>query len=151
MQFFMKDLEPLIIETVNQGFTFTMLPKGTSMLPLFREGEDSVILSALPEKVVAGDVILYKRENEQYVLHRVMMVKGDTFVMCGDNQSIFEKGITRENMIAIASGMIRDGEEIDFSKNEKYLSYVKRTLSEKKRKNVSCRFKSLIKKILMIK
>ena len=151
MQFFMKDLEPLIIETVQKGYTFPMFPKGSSMLPLFREGEDSVILSALPEKINAGDIILYKRENEQYVLHRVMKVKKDTFVMCGDNQAVFEKGITRENMIALASGMIRDGEEISFSENEKYISYVKRTLSEKKIKHAISLLKAVVKKTLIIK
>jgi hypothetical protein len=80
-----------------------------------------------------------------------MKVKKDTFVMCGDNQAVFEKGITRENMIALASGMIRDGEEISFSENEKYISYVKRTLSEKKIKHAISLLKTAVKKALIIK
>ncbi len=127
-----------------------MLPRGTSMLPLIREGLDSVILSPLPDKILSGDIILYKRDSGQFVLHRVMKAKNGSFTMCGDNQVVFEKGITRQNMIALASGIIRDDEEITFSENEDYLAYTKKLLSDKKKQNMIFLFKHYIKKSLKI-
>ena len=146
--FSMKDLEPLIREAMEKNFTFTMMPKGTSMLPLIREGLDSVILSPLPEEIKAGDVILYKRENGQFVLHRVMKVTHGSYIMCGDNQVIFEKGILRRNMIALATGMIRENKEITFSDNREYSLYTQKILKAKKLKNLLHRIKAVIKKLL---
>lgn len=148
IQFSMADLEPLIREVIDKGGTFTMMPRGTSMLPLIRQGKDSVILSPLKEETLPGDVVLYKRDNGQFVLHRVMLAKNGVYTMCGDNQVVFEKGIENRHLIAVASGIIRDGEEITFSENEKYLSYTKKILSEKKRKNLFYRIRKPIKKLL---
>ena len=148
IQFSMADLEPLIREVIDKGGTFTMMPRGTSMLPLIRQGKDSVILSPLKDETLPGDVVLYKRDNGQFVLHRVMMAKNGVYTMCGDNQVVFEKGIENRHLIAIASGIIRDGKEITFSENEKYLSYTKKILSEKKRKNLFYRIRKPIKKLL---
>ena len=120
------------------------------MLPLIREGIDSVILSPIKEEITAGDIILYKRDSGQFVLHRVMKAKNNAFVMCGDNQVVFEKGITDRHIIAIVTAIIRDGEEIVFSENEEYLSYTKKILSEKKKKNFIYRLKRIIKKPLKI-
>ena len=146
----MKALEPLLNEALEKNCSFTLIPRGTSMLPLIREGKDSVILSPLPYTVNVGDIILYKRTNGQFVLHRVMKAKNGSFTMCGDNQVVFEKGITRQNMIALASGIIRDDEEITFSENEDYLAYTKKLLSDKKKQNMIFLFKHYIKKSLKI-
>ncbi len=146
--FSMADLEPLIKEVIAKGGTFTMMPRGTSMLPLIREGLDSVILSPLNQEILPGDVILYKRDSGQYVLHRVMTAKNNTYIMCGDNQVVFEKGIKLHHMLAVASGIIRDGKEIIFSENEEYAAYTKKILSEKKRKNAIYLVKHFVKIIL---
>ena len=148
-KFSMSDLEPMILEVLSKGGTFTFIPRGTSMLPLIREGLDSVILSPLCEKIYPGDIILYKRDNGQFVLHRVMKVKKDSFTMCGDNQVVFEHGIRRHNMIAVVTGILRDGEEITFSENKEYFSYMKNILSEKKRKNFIYRLKHITKKYVL--
>ena len=119
------------------------------MLPLIREGIDSVILSPLTEKIMPGDVILYKRDSGQFVLHRVMHVSGDQYTMCGDNQVVFEKGILRKHMIALVTGIIRDNQEIIFAENNKYLSYTRKTLSKKKRANFLNSLKRLrLKKLI---
>ncbi|MBR6719827.1 MAG: S24/S26 family peptidase [Clostridia bacterium] len=135
ISFSMKDLEPLIRETLENGYTFPMMPRGTSMLPLIREGYDSVILSPLPDEVKAGDIILYKRDDGKFVLHRVIRKERNAYTMCGDNQTVLEKGILRQHMIAVASGMIRDDIEITFSECEEYSRYTEKMIKEKKAKN----------------
>ncbi len=147
-QFSMADLEPLIREALEKGGTFTMMPRGTSMLPLLREGKDSVILSPLEDEIFPGDIILYKRDSGQFVLHRVIKENKGSYIMCGDNQVVFEKGIRRHHMIALATGIIRDEIEVTLSENSEYLSYVKRLIPEKKRKNLLYLLKQQVKKLL---
>lgn len=96
----MEELAPVIIETVTNGGVFRLYPKGESMLPTIKETEDSVIL-VKPEELNKYDVVLYRRDDGKYVLHRIVRVnKDNSFDMCGDNQYIFEKNVSRCNILA---------------------------------------------------
>ncbi len=104
----LDDLMPLMKEQLSQGKSVTFFPRGVSMLPMLREGRDSVTLSPAPKKLKKYDIPLYQRENGQYVLHRVVKV-GDTYTCIGDNQFVFEKGISHEQIIAVCTVFSRDG------------------------------------------
>lgn len=102
----MEQLAPLIQERLAAGQTVRFSPRGVSMRPMLREGIDSVILSPVPEKLKQYDLPLYRRENGQYVLHRVIRA-GDTYTCIGDNQMVLEPGVNHDQMIAIVSGFFR--------------------------------------------
>lgn len=88
-------LEPIIREKLSMGGRVIIKPKGTSMLPLIRQGIDEVELSPLPSgRLKKYDIPFYKRKNGQFVLHRIVRVKKDSYVLCGDNQNELEFGIT---------------------------------------------------------
>ena len=53
---------------------------GNSMWPTFRHRKDQVVLRPA-DTFQKGDIILYRRENGQYVLHRIMQKK-DGYVFC---------------------------------------------------------------------
>lgn len=93
------DLYPVIDEVISSGGEFRMYPRGVSMLPLLVQGEDSVVLVSLGD-VCVNDMILYRRDNGQFVLHRLVKIEGDEYVMCGDNQGELERGIKREHLLA---------------------------------------------------
>ena len=59
--------------------------KGSSMLPLIREGRDLLIIEPVHGRLKKYDVPLYKRDSGQYVLHRILKVRSDDYVICGDN------------------------------------------------------------------
>lgn len=104
----MSESEELIREVVESGGEFQLYPRGTSMLPLLRQGKDSVVLVKVPEQIKRGDIPLYRRADGHYVLHRVIRVEKDgTYTMCGDNQTQLERGITRDQMIATVSAISR--------------------------------------------
>jgi hypothetical protein len=107
----LEELMPLIREQLAGGQTVTFFPHGVSMLPLFREGKDSVTLSSPPKKLKKYDIALYQRQNGQYVLHRVARC-GDTYTFIGDNQFVFEKNIQNEQIIAICTAFTRNGKRI---------------------------------------
>lgn len=87
-----------------------LLVTGSSMYPTFRSGRDTVILKktdTLPRK---GDVILYLRENGQYVLHRIVGRKKDLLILSGDNQ--FEpEDLKPSQVIARVVAFRRGGKE----------------------------------------
>lgn len=106
----LEAMMPLIRERLAAGQSIRIYPRGTSMLPMLKEGRDSVVLSPLPERLKKYDLPLYQRKNGQYVLHRVVKV-GETYTCLGDNQFALEGGLTHEQMIAIVSGFCRKGRE----------------------------------------
>ena len=140
-------LEPIIREKLENGATVTIQPKGTSMLPLIRQGQDEVILKKPSGRLNKYDIPFYKRESGQFVLHRIVKKRKNDYVMCGDNQFVFEYGITDENIIAVAKGFIINGEEIDAFNNGEYLEYKSRCLKNVGRRHPVAQLKYKIKRL----
>lgn len=110
-QYRLEDLMPLIREQLAAGKTVRFSPRGTSMLPMLRQGRDQVVLSPVPGKLKKYDLPLYQRQNGQFVLHRVIEA-GQTYTCMGDNQFDPEPGLRHEQMIALVTGFTRDGRQI---------------------------------------
>ena len=106
IDFQLEQLMPVIRESIAAGQSFWLRPKGTSMLPMIRQGKDSVRLSPVPGKLKKYDLPLYQRENGQYVLHRIVKV-ADTYTCVGDNQFDLEKDLKHEQMIAVVTAFAR--------------------------------------------
>ena len=106
----MEDLMPLFRESLASGQSVTFSPRGVSMLPMIRQGIDSVCLSTPVKPLKKYDIILYQRTNGKYVLHRIVGV-GKTYTCIGDNQFVFEKGIAQEQIIAVCTAFTRCGKE----------------------------------------
>ena len=108
----LKDLMPIIAEHLSGGQSVKISPKGTSMLPLLRQGTDCVLLSPPKRVIKKFDIVLYQRDGSQYVLHRIVKT-GDTFVCVGDNQFFLEKGVRKEQIIALVDEIFRGGRKVD--------------------------------------
>lgn len=104
----LDELMPIIREQLALGQTVRFSPRGTSMLPMLRQGLDSVVLSPLPDRLKKYDLPLYRRENGQYVLHRIVKA-GETYTCMGDNQFVKEPGLRQEQMIGLVTAFHRDG------------------------------------------
>ena len=85
---------------------------GSSMNPFLTHGRDTVYLSRLTRPVRRGDMLLYRRENGSYVLHRVYRALPESLTMIGDAQTILEPGIRREQVIAIVTRVERKGKPL---------------------------------------
>ena len=68
--------------------------------------------AALLSAIKKYDILLYRRDSGQYVLHRVLKVRRDDYVICGDNRWKCEYGITDRHVIGVLTAIIRDGKEI---------------------------------------
>lgn len=108
---------------------------GNSMSPFLIHGRDTVYLSRLERPVRRGDVLLYRRDNGAYILHRVCRVEKadgsrgsgsvmdsdakptrgsvpvgeEVYTMIGDAQVVPEPGIRRDQVIAIMTSAERKG------------------------------------------
>ena len=85
---------------------------GTSMQPLIRQGRDLLIIERTAGRLKKYDVPLYRRANGQYVLHRIIKVRPDDYVLRGDNQLYREKGVTDGQILGVLTAVVRDGKEI---------------------------------------
>jgi len=97
---------PLIRECLEMGKTVRLSPKGTSMMPMLRQGIDTVVLSPVTGKLKKYDLPLYQRKGGQYVLHRIVEV-GECYTCVGDNQFALETGLHHEQMIAVVVAFTR--------------------------------------------
>lgn len=102
----MEELVPLIQESLSAGQTVQISPRGVSMLPMLRQGIDSVVLSPISDDLKKYDLPLYRRENGKYVLHRIVDA-GCTYTCMGDNQFTPEPGLCRDQMIAVVTAFYR--------------------------------------------
>lgn len=97
---------------------------GDSMMPLLRQGRDLMVITRKPaERLKRYDVPLYKRENGQYVLHRILKARKDDYVICGDNRWCREYGITDQQIIGILTEVVRDGKKLSVT-DKKYRIYM---------------------------
>lgn len=141
-QISIKDLIPLIEEVTTSGTSFRLYPKGTSMNPYIIENEDSVLLSK-PDDIKFYDIVLYRRDSGQYVLHRVVSKHGDYFDMCGDNQLFYEKNIHKKSVIAKVTGIYKKDTLIDVSSST-YRKDIKKFYRKKTVNRIIAKIKKVI-------
>ena len=99
---------PIIEERISLGHSVELAVRGVSMLPLLKEGRDSVILSPIKGELQRYDIPLYRRNNGRYVIHRIVGIS-DSYTMAGDNQWVLEYGIDRSQIIAVVTAVKRNG------------------------------------------
>lgn len=59
--------------------------RGVSMLPLLKAGRDSVTVIPLRRELMIGDIIVFRREDGFYVVHRVRALTQSDVETIGDN------------------------------------------------------------------
>lgn len=84
---------------------------GTSMMPLLKEGRDRVELKPYcHERLKKGDVVLYKKNDDTLVLHRIIKTEnGEFFTVLGDHQFNNDERVNNNQIIAVACGFFIKG------------------------------------------
>ena len=99
-EFDLAEYAPIISEVIESGGEFRLFPRGTSMLPLIRQGVDSVIFIKPAEKLKKREIIL-------------KVSKDGTYILCGDNQTVLEKQVRDDSVIASVSAVYRGEKRVD--------------------------------------
>lgn len=96
--------------------------KGFSMYPLLRQQKDLMHIKKTQGPLKKYDAPLYK-VGDKYILHRIVEVREHDYVICGDNCTVKEYGITDKDILGVLVGVTRNGKYISVT-DKKYLFYV---------------------------
>ena len=91
-----------ICEAAQTGEIVSTVISGSSMIPFLVPNRDIVFLRLPHKKPKKGDVVLFKRENGSFVLHRIRRSCKDGYYMIGDRQTMAEGPINPEQIQLIA-------------------------------------------------
>ncbi len=110
--FSMQEIGPFISSSIKSGKQVLINITGNSMSPLLKENRDKALLTPISTPVKKNDVVLYLRDNGQYVLHRVFNIKNGEYIMLGDAQVYCERGVTDRHLIAKACEFVINGKRV---------------------------------------
>ncbi|MDD4239235.1 MAG: S24/S26 family peptidase [Desulfotomaculaceae bacterium] len=108
----MRELSPLLTEVLENAGEVTLTITGNSMLPLLRHRRDKVCLVKPDGKLKKYDIPLFLRADGKYILHRIVGVKADGYVIIGDNQYLKEYQVRHSQVIGVVKGFWRNGKFI---------------------------------------
>jgi len=104
----MEALVELMREPLAEGKEIALTIRGNSMWPLLLSGRDKIFIKTL-DFYKKYDIILYKRDNGSYVLHRIVGKKNGAFILAGDGEFKKEYPIYENQIAAGAVGGVRKG------------------------------------------
>ena len=84
---------------------------GCSMMPLLRQRRDIIEIRRKAGRCRKYDVALYKR-GDRYILHRVLKVLPEGYVIAGDHNTFLERDVTDDMILGVMTRVIRDGKSI---------------------------------------
>ena len=124
---------------------------GVSMLPMLKNRRDTIVVLPKTERLKPLDVALYKR-GEAYILHRVLEVKENGYIIRGDN-CYSDENVPESAVIGVLSEFFRKGKHY-YCTDEKYLKYVRKHLKgykcRRKRVLFVAKCKGAVKKVLRL-
>ena len=106
-----------IEEILGTRGVYVSTTSGVSMMPMLRDRRDTIIVKPATERLKKYDVALYRR-GESYVLHRVIKVLPDSYIIRGDNCIAKEYGITDDDVLGVL---------VEFYRKDKHISVNKRS------------------------
>ena len=97
---------------------------GDSMLPMLNQTRDLVKLVPVNGILKKYDLPLYRRPDGTLVLHRIIEVRKNYYIICGDNRKNPEK-VPHGWVIAVTEGYYKDGTYIPCT-DPGYIEYVEK-------------------------
>lgn len=101
-----------IEDVLREEGMFVSTTVGVSMYPMLRNRKDTIIVMPYEGRLKKYDVPLYKR-GSSYILHRIIEVRPDSYVIRGDNCIQKEYGITDEQILGVLTGFYRGAKKVD--------------------------------------
>ena len=104
----MNLLGAFITDSISKGQEVNLTVTGDSMYPLLKSRVDTVVLT-MPKTIKKRDIVFFRRENGSYILHRILKIKKDFFVIAGDNEMEKEFPVYKNQIIAVVKSFKRKG------------------------------------------
>lgn len=98
---------------------------GISMEPLLHNRKSTAVIEKITKPIKKYDAVLFLRPEEEYVLHRVVKVRPDDCLICGDN-CIFRELVPKEKILGVMTGFYPDESGCFIScDDKKYRRYIR--------------------------
>lgn len=110
--FWLMSKERTIEEVLKADGLFVSTTAGMSMYPMLRNRKDTIVIRPYEGRLRKYDVPLYKRKDT-YILHRIVKVLPESYVICGDNCEWKEYDITDEQILGVLTEFYRGEKRID--------------------------------------
>ena len=93
---------------IAEGRSVRFKVKGSSMFPFLRNEMDEVCLSPLTETPKKMDIVLF-RFNGKHILHRIIDVKDDTYIIQGDGIYMSSEYCKKQDIVGIVTSLHKAG------------------------------------------
>ncbi len=97
-------------EILDRCGTYTSLTKGCSMWPLLHQHRDNIIVVKNSDRLKKYDIALYEDENGNYIMHRVIEVHDDHYIIKGDN-CVKREYVTDDMVCGVLAGFYKNGKK----------------------------------------
>lgn len=122
------------------------LTVGNSMLPLFRSNKDIAVVEKINRKLKVNDVLLYRKSGtEDLILHRLIKITDNGFVIRGDNCYNREINVKPEDILGILKAFKRNDKYYECDKSNAYKFYVFYIRASYPLRRVIHKFRSFVK------
>ncbi|MEY8461705.1 S24/S26 family peptidase [Streptococcus merionis] len=118
----------VVKELLQTGQSVVSGTVGTSMRPLLYDHHHSkatqVRLTHIDKRLEVGDLPIFQRSNGKFVIHRIIRVLPDGYIICGDNE--FDAEYVQENrLLGYVTDIYRSGKWFNVKKHKGYYFYSK--------------------------
>ena len=140
----MKGLE----ETLKENGIYITVTKGNSMNPMLVEGRDSVVIVPPKFPLKKYDIPVYRKQGH-YTMHRIVKVKKNGYIICGDNRIGLEKDVRESDIVGVLDGFYQGDKYISVTDKD-YLKYAEKTVKSLKWRRAKSFPRRVIRKLKRI-
>ena len=105
-----QPFETVIEEQLRLHGSYAACAVGNSMRPMLRDRSDVVVLVTPFREPCKYDVILYRGSDGRYILHRIIKLRKDEYLVRGDN-TYFTERVAKSDVIALLASYNKNGKD----------------------------------------
>lgn len=123
---------------LNNNGVIAFVPTGNSMWPFLKNRNQSVIVEKKTERLKLYDVALYLRKDGKIILHRIVKVLNNGYIIQGDSQ-FYQETIEEDYVIGKMISFYRGKKSISCD-DKKYNETVIKWVNSRYKKKILCKF-----------
>lgn len=124
---------------------FLSVTKGVSMRPMLKSGRDVIVVVPKTQRLKPLDVALYRR-GDAYVLHRVISVIENGYIIRGDN-TYSDEIVPEKDVFGVLTEYFSKGRTVSVT-DEKYKKYSQKIVKNYKKRKARFDFIFKVKKFI---
>ena len=110
-----EDYVKILEELTSENKTVGVPVSGNSMAPFLISQRDHVIFQKPDRPLRKGDIVFFRRDSGEYILHRIFRIKKNGYFILGDAQTKLEGPVREDQIFGLVTKIRRKGKWIDSS------------------------------------